>query len=163
MPSCGASPTSVSSSPTRLRLAAASMPFSNTTSGSAMMSLTRQRALRLAKGSWKIIWKRLRSVAPPRPSAPVVSEVPSNRISPALGSISPTISLAMVDLPEPDSPTSAKVSPLLMVKETSSTAFRKTLSLRSSTRLSHGLETSKVRERFLTSRSGAHAATSFPS
>jgi hypothetical protein len=49
----------------------------------------------------------------------------------------------MVDLPEPDSPTSAKVSPRLISKLTSAAAVRNCLSSRSITRLSQGFETSK--------------------
>jgi hypothetical protein len=48
-------------------------------------------------------------------------------------------------LPQPDSPTKAKVVPRAMSKLTPSTARSNCLGLPSSTRLSHGGETSKVR------------------
>ena len=47
---------------------------------------------------------------------------PSNQISPAVGSISRRMQRPVVDLPEPDSPTSPSVSPLAMSKLTLSTA-----------------------------------------
>src|SRR5450432_87879 len=61
---------------------------------------------------------------------------------------------ATVDLPQPDSPTSESVSPRLMVKDTPSTARRIWRDPPSSTRFSHGRETSKSRARLRTSRSG---------
>ena len=73
-----------------------------------------------------------------------------------------TISRATVDLPQPDSPTSASVSPLRISKLTSLTACRKLCGLRSITRLSHGAETSKVLLTFLRLNKSAHAQT-FPS
>ena len=42
-------------------------------------------------------------------------------MEPDTGSIRPLMARAMVDLPLPDSPTSANVSPCLMVKDTSRT------------------------------------------
>src|SRR5215475_4066080 len=45
---------------------------------------------------------------------------------PEVGSISLRIQRPIVDLPHPDSPTNPKVSPLLMLKLTSSTAFTTT-------------------------------------
>jgi hypothetical protein len=48
--------------------------------------------------------------------------LPSKRTLPALGSISRSTSRAVVDLPQPLSPTSASVSPRFTVKETPSTA-----------------------------------------
>jgi hypothetical protein len=48
---------------------------------------------------------------------------PSNQISPEVGFSSPTITLPIVVLPQPDSPTRPKVSPLEMVKLTSETAL----------------------------------------
>src|SRR5262249_46795311 len=47
---------------------------------------------------------------------------PSNRIVPAVGSSNLTISRAVVDLPQPDSPTMPSVSPRLTVRLTPSTA-----------------------------------------
>src|SRR6218665_1676194 len=86
---------------------------------------------------------RARSVALP-------ISTPSKLIEPSLGSYRPTISRATVDLPQPDSPTRLKVSPLLIEKFTPSTARTMLLPLRSSTRLSQGAETSKIRFRLVT-------------
>src|SRR5579875_1460079 len=47
---------------------------------------------------------------------------PQRRISPAVGSINLRIALPAVDLPQPDSPTSPRVSPAAMSKEMPSTA-----------------------------------------
>jgi hypothetical protein len=51
-----------------------------------------------------------------------VTSAPSNQTSPALGSISRRMQRPVVDLPQPDSPTSPSVSPLPMSKLTPSTA-----------------------------------------
>src|SRR2546423_14326399 len=48
---------------------------------------------------------------------------PSNRTSPAVGSIKRRMQRPVVDLPQPDSPTSPKVSPRRILKLTSSTAL----------------------------------------
>ena len=126
--------------------------------GSAMMSPTRQRGLRLAKGSWKIIWMRRRSL---RRCGGVARWRPSTRRRCApprrSGGSRPTTMRATVDLPEPDSPTSAKVSPLAMVKETPSTARSSCRPSRASVRSSQGRETSKSRRRPSTSTSGVSA------
>ena len=74
-------------------------------------------------------------------------ETPAMVTSPAVGGNSPTTMRATVDFPEPDSPTSAKVSPLAMSKDTPSTALRYCFSPPSSIRLSQGFETSKTRRR----------------
>ena len=55
------------------------------------------------------------------PRSAVMSS-PPRRTSPAVGSVSLATIRAVVDLPDPDSPTSEKVVPLGMVNETSSTA-----------------------------------------
>src|SRR5215469_13057312 len=47
---------------------------------------------------------------------------PSKRISPLVGGRSPSIMRASVDLPQPDSPTSPRISPLRTVSETPLTA-----------------------------------------
>ena len=47
---------------------------------------------------------------------------PSNRIVPAVGSVSRISRRPSVDLPQPDSPTSPSVSPVAMRNETPSTA-----------------------------------------
>src|SRR2546425_2202201 len=65
---------------------------------------------------------------------------------PSLGVSSPTIRRAMVDLPQPDSPTSARVSPRRTSSVTPSTARSSLLPSPSSTRSSQGRETSKSRE-----------------
>src|SRR5687767_5469858 len=52
---------------------------------------------------------------------------------------------ASVDLPQPDSPTSARVSPLEISKLTPSTARKMRRGSPSTTRFSHGRETSKSR------------------
>src|SRR6186997_478587 len=70
---------------------------------------------------------------------------PWNSRRPSLGACRPTIRRATVDLPQPDSPTSARVSPLVTSKETRSTARNSRRGSRSITRLSHGRETSKSR------------------
>src|SRR3989442_15225057 len=70
---------------------------------------------------------------------------PLNATLPSVGRCRPTISLATVDLPEPDSPTRASVSPGSTEKLTRSTARRIRRGSRSSTRLSQGRETSKSR------------------
>ena len=69
---------------------------------------------------------------------------------------------ASVDLPEPNSPTSASVSPRPMLKETSATARSSARRSPASTRSSHGLETSNVRVRPRASTSGGCAHASAP-
>ena len=155
--SAAASPTELSSSATRSAswrsFAAPERPSAKPCSrkGSATMSCTFQRGLRLAYGSWKIICIRRRT-AFGRPS-PVVS-MPSKTTRPRVGAYSPTSSRATVLLPQPDSPTSASVVPRAMLKATSSTAWTNCRGLRSTTRLSQGAETSKVFARPSTSTSG---------
>ncbi|GAV33936.1 hypothetical protein ROTAS13_01595 [Roseomonas sp. TAS13] len=95
--------------------------MSCTAIGSAMASPTVRRGLRLAKGSWNTICIRRRSARSAVPEA-VVTSWPSKRIVPALGSISRITSRAVVDLPQPDSPTSARVSPRFRRNPTPSTA-----------------------------------------
>src|SRR5512135_913801 len=76
-----------------------------------------------------------------------VSSMPSNSTVPREGAYRPTISRATVDLPQPDSPTSASVSLRRTSKLSSSTARSSWRGARSSARFSHGLETSKSRPR----------------
>ena len=90
--------------------------------------------------------------------AGLLIDTPSIMTSPVVGGISPTTILATVDLPEPDSPTSAKVSRRAIEKETSAAATSSRCGSRSITRLSHGFETSKMRPRSLTSTSGLAGA-----
>src|SRR5688500_12698529 len=70
---------------------------------------------------------------------------PENSTRPSLGAYRPTIRRATVDLPQPDSPTSASVSPRSTSRSTRSTARRMRRGSRSMTRLSHGRDTSKSR------------------
>jgi hypothetical protein len=100
---------------------------------SAIWSPTLNTGFRLVIGSWKIIARsRPRSLR----SAGAGSFARSttgparvrNRISPPAtrpggSAIRPMIERLVTDLPEPDSPTTASVSPASSVKETSSTAF----------------------------------------
>ena len=79
------------------------------------------RGLRLANGSWKIIWIDLRIERSWRWSSWVMSR-PWNSMRPPVASISRSSVLPSVDLPQPDSPTSATVSPASTVSDTSSTA-----------------------------------------
>ena len=78
-------------------------------------------------------------------------DTPSMMTSPRVGGSRPTTMRATVDLPEPDSPTRAKVSPLPMAKDTPSTALALRRRLRAPGS-SQGCETSKTRrEVFATS------------
>ena len=79
------------------------------------------RGFRLAYGSWKIIWIRRRMRRSSSPSS-VVTSSPSNAIVPAVGLYSRTIARPVVLLPQPDSPTSPRVSPRRSSNETPSTA-----------------------------------------
>src|SRR5256886_33250 len=74
---------------------------------------------------------------------------------PPLGASSPTIRRATVDLPQPDSPTSARVSPWRTSSVTPSTARSSRLPSPSSTRSSQGRETSKSRVTASTLSNGA--------
>ena len=105
-----------------LGLAPSSLARPNALIGSATMRATRQRGLRLANGSWKIICRRWRNLCRSRRRAGAHMSMPSMVTLPAVGGRSPTVMRASVDLPEPDSPTSASVSPRPMLKETSVTA-----------------------------------------
>ncbi len=123
-------------------------------SGSAMMSATFQRGLRLAYGSWKIIWMLRRRWCPSLPRKAACASCPLNRKRPRVGWYSPTSTRATVLLPQPDSPTSASVWPAWMLKLASSTACSNWRGLPSSRRLSSGGETSKVRARASACTSG---------
>ena len=85
-------------------------------------------------------------------------DTPSMMTSPLLGGIRPTTIFATVDLPDPDSPTSANVSRLPIENETSTAACNSNRGSPSVTRLSHGFDTSKMRPRPVTSTSGLPAA-----
>ncbi len=77
-------------------------------SGSRKIDRTRIRGSSEANASWNISWmpggwrRRWRGDM-------VASSVPLNTIDPAVGCSSPTSSLAMLVLPQPDSPTRPKV------------------------------------------------------
>ncbi len=58
----------------------------------------------------------------------VVTFLPSKVTSPAVGSIRRRMHRPVVDLPQPDSPTSPSVSPFRIVKLTSSTAWTRATS-----------------------------------
>ncbi len=74
-----------------------------------------------ANGSWNTIctWSRYSRSPTGRPSSLVAT------IEPPVGFSRRAIILATVDLPEPDSPTSATVLPGVRLKETWSTARRR--------------------------------------
>src|SRR5439155_6337243 len=137
-PSSAASPTCARSCATRPSTSDA-RASRRTRTGSPTMSRTRQRGFRLAYGDWKIICLRW----------------PRNSMRPPLGASSPTIRRAMVDLPQPDSPTSARVSPRRTSSVTPSTARSSRLPSPSSIRSSQGRETSKSRETASTLSNGA--------
>ena len=116
----GRSPTSFSSSITRSR---ASLPltFLLTTSGSAMMSRTRIRGLSELHGSWKTACTCIRNCRRSCPLSEWMS-CPSIEMEPPVGCSRRSTSLAVVVLPQPDSPTSASVCPRRTSKLMPSTA-----------------------------------------
>ncbi len=81
------------------------------------------RGLSDSSGFWKTSWTVCRSRRARSPRAPTTS-TPSTAIAPERTGASPTIARAVVDLPEPDSPTSPSVSPAPTWSETPSTATR---------------------------------------
>lgn len=90
--------------------------------GSAMMSATVMRGLSELYGSWKmsfIFWRARTSASPES----AVKSSPSSVTVPSVGSVRRRTHLPVVDLPQPDSPTMAKVSPLCSSKDTSSRAW----------------------------------------
>ena len=81
-------------------------------SGSARIWPTVMRGLSDAYGSWKIDLHLARAKArAARVSSSAVTSSPSRPMRPAVGSIRRSTSRPTVDLPQPDSPTSASVSP----------------------------------------------------
>ncbi len=119
-------PTWSSNSLTRACSAALSSTRRNTRSGSARMLPTRQRGLSDAYGDWNTIcrrWRMRRLSASDRPGS--CRSWPSISTRPRVGVNRPTVMRAIVDLPEPLSPTSAKVLPRSILNDTSSTASRK--------------------------------------
>ena len=91
------------------------------TNGSAMIVPTVLRGFSDEYGSWKIICISRRRSFSRAPLAVAISS-PSNLIEPLVGSISRRISRAVVDLPQPDSPTIPSVSPRRTSNDTPSTA-----------------------------------------
>src|SRR5439155_1278517 len=113
-------PTKSSSSATRRRRPGASRS-ALITSGSATIVATRMRGSSDAYGSWKTAWTERRYArSPSRPS--VATSRPSKRMLPAVGFSSPRMSLDVVVLPQPDSPTRPSVAPAGIANETESTA-----------------------------------------
>ncbi len=88
---------------------------------SAMASPTRRRGLREPKGSWNTICMRARrgrsAAADSRPRS-----CPAKLTRPPVGSSRRRMALPTVVLPQPDSPTSARVRPAGMSRDTPSTA-----------------------------------------
>jgi hypothetical protein len=87
-----------------------------------MMNPTRLRGFRDAYGSWKIIISSRRIGRISARESFVMSR-PSKMIRPSVGSSSRMMQRAIVDLPQPDSPTTPSVSPFLTLKVMPSTAF----------------------------------------
>jgi len=86
------------------------------------MKPTRLRGFSDAYGSWKIIIiSRRNGRISVRES--LVMSWPRKVIFPSVGSSSFMMQRAIVDLPQPDSPTTPRVSPSRSVNETPSTAF----------------------------------------
>ena len=69
------------------------------------------RGLSAALGSWKTIWKSRRLPAECRAASSAYGSVPSSISPPAVGFSRQTTARPEVDLPEPDSPMTPKVSP----------------------------------------------------
>src|SRR5258705_844597 len=86
------------------------------------MSPTVMRGFSDVYGSCSTIWMSRRDL---RICWPEILEMsfPLTRITPDVGRSSPTRSLARVDLPQPDSPTTPSVSPLWSLRLTPSTAW----------------------------------------
>jgi hypothetical protein len=82
------------------------------------------RGLSDENGSWKIIWMRLRWGRMELRDRPTNS-CPSSRMLPWSGWMRPATILPSVDLPHPDSPASARVSPRAMEKLTPSVAVKR--------------------------------------
>ncbi len=79
-------------------------------SGSTRVWRTVIRGLSDACGSWKTIWKRARERPRKSSSSSVVRSTPSNTTDPAVGGRICITHRAVVLLPQPDSPTSDRVS-----------------------------------------------------
>ena len=82
-----------------------------------------KRGLRLSVGSWNTIWMRLRSGSLANSLAGIAPmSSPSNMMMPSVLSIRRITMVEVVDLPQPDSPTSPTLSPRSTVKLMPSTA-----------------------------------------
>lgn len=86
-----------------------------------MMSATVMRGLRELYGSWKMSFIFWRAHVRSSPLS-LVKSSPSRMTSPEVGSVRRKMHLPVVDFPQPDSPTMAKVSPRWTSKEASSSA-----------------------------------------
>ena len=86
------------------------------------MSPTLRRGLSDEIGSWKIIWSRGRSRASADRES-VVTSTPSKRTEPAVGLGSCMMARPVVDFPQPDSPTTPRVSPSITSMLKSLTAW----------------------------------------
>ncbi|EDT38061.1 hypothetical protein BamMEX5DRAFT_6154 [Burkholderia ambifaria MEX-5] len=82
---------------------------------------TVRRGFSDANGSWKMNWMFRRSACRSAPFIALMSR-PSNSIEPLCDSTRRSSERPVVDLPQPDSPTSASVSPARSSKLTRSTA-----------------------------------------
>jgi hypothetical protein len=98
------------------------VPSLCTSSASATMKPTRLRAFRDAYGSWKIIIISRRIGRISERESFVMSR-PSKTRRPSVASSRRMTQRAIVDFPQPDSPTTPSVSPRLTLKLTPSTAF----------------------------------------
>ena len=94
-------------------------------------------------GSWKIICTCVRSVRR-SPRLNVVSSVSPKRIVPEVAGSTWTMARPVVDLPQPDSPTSPRVSPLRKEKLMPATACTAVLPLRNVTWRSSTLSNGSV-------------------
>ena len=125
----GLRPAKSRGSPTSSRRSAArSARYSCGTShftGSRMISATLQRGSRLAKGSWNTGWIRRRCSELRRLRGGMA--VPCQRTEPAAIGPNPAIARPNVDLPEPEPPTSASVSPSATLRLASTTASMRPL------------------------------------
>ena len=87
-----------------------------------MLSPIGARGSRDENGSWKMICAWARNGVRAGPSRAVISS-PPNRMRPDVGSSNRTTTRPRVDLPQPDSPTSPRVSPSSIARLTRSTAW----------------------------------------
>jgi hypothetical protein len=116
---------------------------------SAMISPTRRRGLREAKGSWKIICKPRRACRRGSPAKPT-KDWPSKNTAPAVDRSNCRMARPTVVLPHPDSPTRARVHPGRISRSTPSTARTRPIS-----RWNTPLRTGKCTARPRTSSKGA--------